>query len=456
MSERVQGLLPGITIRDTRFGSRLPLELHDPPHLSDLAAQYLRRSRGPAYPLPDELGPDGKIHFGRGGPYDEHANREQLLGPSEERECEFTLVAKRFCPDLPELQPLLEHVRAVDTVGEQKAILRLGRVIERLWDVFDEGWQFVHWGELVIKASILFERGVTRNGAPVSSAFIIGCIEEAWARAKRGFAYPPPPKVIAYVESLIQEGAAVSFDQLKPFGLPYCAVILWRYLRLRAEKLQRFGVLKVVDPREWLVSWLEDALRGELVYQQRFFEAQPDAARAIFGKITCRGKEALVAVVASDQPRVHSVITERHPEVVLTIVRRSNGQIQFFRRRTYQPVRIKGRMKFLVALIRALEQEKQGLPVSPWDELTAVQGPPGAEDWFFDERTGDVYRGTRTQRVPGHSRLFNQELLERAVMALEDTWGPVLEQFVAGYGGTLREPRAPAAEPEELAVEVSS
>ena len=456
MLERVQGLLPGIRIRGRRFGGNpaLRMELHDNPHLSDLLAQYLRRHRGPAYLLADEVGPDGAVHFGRGGPYDEHSNREHLLGSKNGRpECEATLVANRFCPDLPELQPLLEHVRPVDTRGEQKAVLRLGSIVERLWDVFTEGWQFVHWAELIFQASILYERGVTKQGGPVGAAFIVGCIEEAWSRAKHGFPYPIPPKLTTYVQSLRQEGTATSFDQLKPFSLPYCAVILWRYFRLRAEKLRPFGILSVVNPREWLISWLEDAFLGELVYQQRFFEAQPDADRAIFGKVTCRGKEVLVAVVISDQTRVHSVITERHPEVVLTIVRRSSGHIQCFRRRSYQPVRIKGRMRFLAALIRAREQEKRGVPVSSWDELTAVQGPLGAEQWFFDGRTGDIYCGTRTAPRVRASRLFNQELCEFTVTALEDSWESVLDSFVAAHGGTAWERHVPADEPPAVAAE---
>ncbi|MBI4132457.1 MAG: hypothetical protein HY474_02400 [Candidatus Sungbacteria bacterium] len=430
------------------------MELHDNPHLSDLVAQFIRRTYGPSLPLSDEIGSDGAIHFGRGGPYDEHSNLALLFGDGTNgRECEATLVAKRFgVLDLPELQPLLEHVLPVDTRGEQKGILRLGRIVERFWDIFTESWQFVHWAELIIRASIFYERGITKEGA-VDPAFIIGCIEEAWARAKRGFPYPVPPKIIAYLQSLGEDGAAASFDELKLFGLPYCAVILWRYFRLRAEKLNRFGILSVIDPREWLVAWLEDVLLGELVYQQRFFEAQPDADRAIYGDVTCRGKAARIAVVVSDQPRVHSVITERHPEVILTVVRRTSGHIQCFRRRTHQLVRIKDRMQFLAALIRAREQEKRGVPVSSWDELTAVHGPFGAEQWFYDARTGDVYCGTRTQSRVRASRLFNEEFCRFAVTALKDSWDELLKQFIISHGGTVWTPKVPTAEPAATVAE---
>lgn len=444
MRDRVHGVLPGVRIRRVRFGSELSplrMEMHENPHASDLLALFVRPHYGPPDPLPDEAGPDGVIRFGRGGPYDEHLNRERLLGVGDgngKRECEATLVANRFgVRELPELKPLFEHILAVDTLGEQKAVLRLGRIVERLWDVFTEGWQFVHWAELLFRASILYERGVTKGGGSIDPAFIIGCMEEAWACAKRGFPHPIPPKVAEYMESLRQEGAATSFEDLKIFGLPYCAIILWRYFRLRAEKLRRFGLLQTGGAREWLVSWLEDAFLGELVYQQRFFKAGPDADRALFGDVTCRGKAVRIAVVFSDQPRVHSVIVERHAEVVLTVVRRSSGHVQFFRRRSHQVVRIRDRMRFLVALLRAREQEKRGLLVSSWDELTAVQGPPGAEQWFFDERTGDVYCGTRTAPHVKASRLFNQELCDFAVTTLEDSWEGVRDEFAVAHGGKV-------------------
>lgn len=427
----------------------VPMEHHsDLAHASDLLAGYIREFYGPPYLLPGEAGPDGIIRFGRGGIYDEHRDRKHLLGSKNGRpECEATLVANRFCPDLPELQPLLEHVRPVDTRGQQKGRLRFGGLVERMWDVYPrEPWRIEQWARLLFRAAILYERGATSGGPGVDPQIIVECIAEAWKRARRGFWDSVCAAVRPYLSSFLEQGVAAKFQELKPFGLPHCAVLLWRMWQAElptVERISAFWWQRTRPPqlqgavREWLIAWLTDAIRAELVSQQLFFEAAHDAERALVGNLTILGKRVRAAVVTSDQLRIHSFIADRYDDVVLTTVRRSIGHIQFFRRRHHQPAKIRGRMPFLAAFLRAREQERRGVTVSSWAELTAVEGPLGAADWFFDARTGNIYFGTRTAQVMHRSMLTDQDILEAISIALDDANAEVRHRFYREHAGPM-------------------
>lgn len=410
----------------------LPVELHLAPgsarpklgilshpkgHLSDLLGEYLldlhdrwiwRHQRRQWRPR--------TVMVGRYG-YDEHQDEAFNRLGRKPKDCEATLVAKDLgVADLPELKPLLDYALIVDTGGEGKGILKFGRVVELLYDVYpDEPWRVAQFAKLVFDASVRFERSVGAGTVPPEDPRLLAdVIAVAYAKVEREFS----PDELERIRPLVTQWLGGDLDFAR-FGLPYCLSLLWWHFQGFPEPLRAFG-------KEWLVAWAADAVRAELVWQRsylaakrefdRAFEAEAKAGTIDPLRMDHRGVYVACLLVRSDSPRFHSAVFSDMATVVAVAVRRSTGHVQIFRRRHGKPT---VSLQFVAALLRAKEQEKQGCPISPWGDLIAAHGPKGAECWFYHPQIGCILN-----RLPESqpTRLGNREILDCLSRGLADEW----------------------------------
>lgn len=430
-----------------------PIASHRNPHASDIAARLVREDYGPLEALPDEVNSDGIIHIGRrGGIYDEHA-----VAPPEKgkpRKCELTLVMERWnLMDRPELQALHKHILAVDASGQEKGMFKFGRLVERMWHVYRyDTWRIEHWARLLIEAAIMYEAGTTRE-IIVRASEVLECIRYAWERARQKF----PPEACEAAAARIADLSEES--KLVPFGLLWCAVVLWKMFYRRAERLKFFapvwrqqwrrGVPSATTAdrlaRQWLVAWLEDAIRSELVWQQMFLRALEEVKRALVGEIVIRGVPVRVATITSDSPRVHSALTHTYPDIVAVAVTRSNGYVRIQRRKHHQPVKFE--MEFVAAQLRAGELAQRGQSAVSWDVLVSQEGPEGL-GWFFQQATQDIFQGSLTAVAVGTAQ-GDAEFQRYLVRGLDDQWAEWRQGFCREHGGTLPVRRPSSRQPEE-------
>ncbi len=374
--------------------------------------------------MPDEAGEDGQIHIGREGSiYDEHKAAPPEKG--KPRECELTLVTKRLgIADLPELGPLQKHILAVDAYGQEKGMFKFGRLVERMRHVYRyDAWRIEHWARLLIEAAIMSEAGVTRD-VGVEPSEILECIRHAWERARKKFSDEACKGVQARLEELNEE------SELVPFGLLWCAVVLAKMFQHRAERLVRFAPLwqqqwgrspatmgRLV--RQWLVSWLEDAIRAELTYQDMFLGALKDVQQGLVGEVTISGVPVRVATISSDSIRIHSALTHAYPNVVVVAVRRSDGHVRIHRRKHHRLVKFK--MEFVAAQVRVGDLGHRGQPAVSWDVLVSQEGPD--DIWFFQHATQDIFNGSLTSPAAVTvTALSDQEVQRCLVRGLDDQW----------------------------------
>ncbi|RJQ37504.1 hypothetical protein C4552_00500 [Candidatus Parcubacteria bacterium] len=416
--------------------------MHDRPHADDAVARFLREEYGPPVILPEEDAGDGIIRIGRrGGIYDAHGGER-----GEERDCETTLVARYLgITERPELRALLTHVLAVDAYGHQKGMFRFGRLVERMWFVYpQESWRIEHWARLLVRAAVLYESGKTR-AIQVPASEIIACIRHAWDGASRGFG----ADVRAAIEPRIAE--LDEHSAIMPFGLLYSAIVLWKMFAKREPAVRRiwskFEVSRVRLARQWLVAWLEDAMRAELIWQLLFVQARQDVERAsadgrlLMGDIVIRGVPVRVATVTSSEIRIHSALMAEFPDLFALAVRDwSTGNVRILRRNFRRPV--KQSLQFVVAQVRAAERALRREPAASWDELVSQMGPAGTR-WFYQHATQNILNGALTEKVEPTE--LDDAMIQRClVRGLDESWWEWRAAFLREHGGRTRRDQAEA------------
>lgn len=408
---------------------QIEVPLHPRAHPSDILTRYLLRGYGGekygsgASPLGPRV-----VMVGRGG-YDEH-DPENLPDPKQ-RECEATLVALDLgVRERPELQPLLNYIRGADLDGAGKGILKFARVVELLYDVYpDMPGRVEQFATVLFEASIAAERAASAGTplAPVPPEVVSYFIRKAQALVTPEFRLAVRLRLEERIKPWLNPSGLV----FESFGLPHCVTLLWQRFRK-----SRLGEKPVVE-------WVADAFRAELMKQSRFLDAWREIDRAAeAGEIdeallTVRGVAAVAYLIRSDSPNVHSFLFSRDykssGENILVAVRRSNGQLQMFRRRHGAAVKVK--LHWVAALLRAREQEKRGFPVSPWAELIAPRGPMGAECWFYRRGPEWIFNGALSAPDVEATYLTDGEILDCVTRGLDDSYREFRDEFRRARGG---------------------
>ncbi len=402
----------------------ISVPLHIRAHPSDLLSKFLVQWCGQ-----DKYGsgasPTGHriVMVGRGG-YDEH-DRENIPFPDPKRkECEATLVARDLgVENLPELKPILEYIRWADVRGEGKGKFKFARLVELLHDVYpEEPWIVEQFTWVLVRASIEAERGA-REGQPFKSvpAEVVGYfIKKAYAKVEPEFRLAVRVRLEEErIRKWFEPSGLVDF---KPFSLPHCIVLLW----------QRFG--KFLFGERLVVEWVADAFRAEFVRQSQFLGARREAEREIIehgqlGEVilTIHDKEAIAYLIHSDSPRISSFFLSqdysKSDKNILVAVRRSNGQVQIFRRRHGAVVDV--RLNYVVAFLRAWEQERRGVPVAVWEELVTQRG----EHWYYGAGPEWIFNGSLTEPDVEPTVLSDREILEAIAHGLDDYYQEFRREF---------------------------
>lgn len=376
----------------------LDVESHPRKHLSDFVAEYIlqrygAKRYGREAPIPGRR----TVLVGRGG-YDEH-------GDSKLRECEATLVVSDLgVRDLPELKPLLDYTLQVDRFGGGKGVLKFGRLVELMHDVLPPH-RVAHWARVMIEALIEGETDKTS----VEPERVFKFIMAAYAKVKNEF----PPETRVELDKLLDGfSPRAAFE---PFGIFYCASVLWKKFRRLPHK---------PTPTEWIA----DAFRAELTRQKLFLDAEAEAKKAQRATVVIRGVEAEIALVRSDGQRIHSAVFSEYKKVVAVIARRSTGHVQIFRRIHRAPVRVK--LQDAAAFLRACEQQKAGEPISRLEELAAQQGPEGiGKRWFFHHATQNILNGALSAPDVEPTALADHEIVERLFDGLDDSSREIRSRF---------------------------
>ncbi len=410
----------------------IEVPLHRRPHLSDLVAEYLIRHYGKEkYGEDARIGGPRVVHVGRGG-YDEH-NPENLPDP-DVPECEATLVARDLgIRYLPELSLVLDYTLDVDRRGQRKGFLKFGRLAELLHDVLDEEGRVKHWTFLVIEAAITASRAVVegREKPPVSRRVIRSFLRRAYTKVRQEFVRQPFARAARkHLQEYLRGWLEEEFE-FEPFGLPHCLALLWRY---------RFGGHRWGE--RWMIAWITDGYRAELVRQQKFYQGLVEADGKIEDDALVKealfqvhGDEVVALLIHSDSSTIHSAVFSEEFSASgefslfhIAAVRRSSGNVQIFRR-LHGSRKAKIWMQYVVALIRERERAKRGYdgPLA-WAELTAASGPPGAENWFFYEPTHGIFNGSLTEPAEP-TLLTDEEILECITRGLDDEYAEFRDEF---------------------------
>lgn len=373
----------------TGNNSRIFVESHPREHLSDLVARWLIMT---FWHWRKGAGGNQTVLVGRGG-YDEHGNPDA-------RECEATLAAKDLgVAELPELQPLLRYTFMVDHDGEGKGVLKFGRLVELMHNLYPDQPQRVRqWARVLIEASVWAELTRQRGGKVLlrtRAAFKF--IMAAYRRVRGEF----PREVREELEGVLNRFKPDM--EIEPFSLLYCVCLL----------CHRFHKVRRLTP----VEWIADALRAELTFQRMFLAAEPHLKRAVHCPITIKERAVEAVFVHSDEYRIHSVVFSEWRDAVLTIARRASGHVQIFRRKRGTAwLNTTG----LVSELRAREEEKRGLPPSPFGELTLERSQAGAGCWFFQVWTGHILNSAPTNPAVEPTRLSDEEIVDALLVGLGD------------------------------------
>lgn len=391
---------------------------HPRGHWSDLVALHLvaRYGRQPVFLNRAEARRAGwtgqLIEIGRNGDFDEQDDPSQ-------QECEAMLVAKHFgVIENPELQRILSYTLAVDTEGKAKGILKIGRVVELLYDVFPESqWHRVWEWVGVFLDAYLDDWLDARPAFAVKADEVIGLIRQAWHRVEGEFSDLEKAETAKH---LARYNPRMEFE---PFGLPMCVAVIWR-------RWKKLGI------KNTPLRWAEDAIRAELVKQRMFFASAAEFAHSFMAEVAVSGKQAFVLGAETDNHRIQSFAFSSYGEkefgnVVAVAVRRSNGQVLVCRKPRGAMVELWS----AVAQIRAREQEVRDFPVSPWRELIAPRGPAGAECWFFQQEAQRLMNGALTIPDEEPTRQTLKEVWDRLVWGVADEFLGYRRQFAVSVGG---------------------
>ncbi len=389
-------------------GRNVQVLLHERPHLSDLLARYLIHH----YDVDGKL--TGDVPIGRGGgPFDEHSDPAM-------QECEATLVAKFLgVRELPELKRLLDYTLDVDRFGRGKSVLKFGRLVELMWDVHPrEPWRAEQWAEVMIEAEIERARG---SQIEISGEYALNLVRSAFDAIKEEFTAEETAALRGVLTFERPKQYQSKWDPFEPFGLPYCAAVLW----MRFQRLPQ---------KPSVIPWLSDALRAELVKQREFLASAAELSKALVADILVSEKAAKIITVTTDNTRFHSWVFDRFPNAVVVAARRSNGNFQIFRN---PRAIIAVELWSVVAQLRVIEQERRGLPVSAWDELIRQQGPDGASHLFFHHATQSAFVGTLTAPTTEPLLAKDEEVQRCLVVGLTDDNIEYRRWFYLEHGGPV-------------------
>lgn len=396
---------------------QIEVETHPRAHLADILAAYFTRRYGQT-----KYGATGTpvkgtrvVTIGRGG-YDHHAD------PKSEK-CEADEVARDLgIEGRPDLQPVLTYTRNVDLGGAGKGILKPGRVVELLYDVYaDQPQRVWHWATAFIEASI--EAASEGRGITEPDLIVFLLVWRAYDRVACEFS----PEVRENLEQFLSRTTLET--ELKPFSLHSCAGLLWWKFRQLPESQRSKSV----------IQWIADAIRAELVRQRDVLNAkrefdeefERDGGRFREILLTVRGEEVGYFFARSDNVRVHSFLFWDTDAVILVAVRRSNGHVQIFRRRDCWP---RVRIHYIVALIRDRERLKRGLSPVTWDELISPHGPEG-DCWFFHQQAQWLLNGSLTAPDEEPTVLSDDEIIECLIQGLNDAHEEFRHEFRRTRGG---------------------
>ena len=403
---------------------KLNIQSHSGGHLSDIGTNYLLELHDRwLWKCHPEVWRPRTVMVGRYG-YDEHQGEKFRAGKLP-RDCEFTLAARDLgVAERPALGPLMDYILKVDAAGQGKGLLKFGRVVELLYNVYPsvEWWRVEQFTRLVIEASIRVERLVTEWGVELEPdpRCVAGVIRSAYGIVERDF----PAVELSRIEPMVRGwvNGEIAFE---PFGLPYCVQLLaWDFERL-PDTLR-------TESKRWLVEWAADAMRAELMRQRSYLAAKRQYedelaasadTRTIELVFNHRGAEVQCLFVRTENTTYHAFVFSEDAAAIAVALRRASRHVQIVRRRHG------GRtvsLQFTAALLRAKEQEKRGYPISAWQDLIAPDGPKGAEGLFYHPRIGCVLN-----RFPDSKPtiLLDGEIQECIVRGLADEWAEFREQF---------------------------
>ena len=392
---------------------------HPRGHWSDLLALYLLKRYGKRQVFLNEAearraGWTGPIDVIGRGTFDEHDDPTLI-------DVEATLAAKQLgIAENYELQRLLAYTLSVDREGQSKGVLRIGRIVELLYDAMPESqWHRVlTWVEVFIEAYL--DEWLDRTPpASLKSEEVIDLIWQAYHNVEGEFSDLEKTEL---AEILAAYHPAMEFE---PFRLPMCVAVIWRRWR-------KIGIRK--SP----LTWVEDALRAELVKQRLFFASPPEFENGFISEMTVSDKPAVVLGCTTENRYVHSFAFSRYGEehfgnVVAAVVRRPNGHTMVCRKPRGEMVELWS----VVAQVRAHEQEIRGLPVSTWNELLTPRGPVGAGCWFFQQKAQRLMNGALTALDIEPTQQSLEDVWHRLAWGIADDQLGYRRQFYLERGGKV-------------------
>lgn len=166
------------------------------------------------------------------------------------------------------------------------------------------------------------------------------------------------------------------------------------------------------------IQWVFDALDAKYEEQRRLhhetsveFHNVADVHR-IPGPF---GREITVAIIPSDNPQMSRFARSKHGgEAAIVIQKRSSGNVAIMNNQKFGI-----KMTELVRMIRIAEQRCKKITAQlDWRALEGEGRVEGAEEWWFQEKTGAILNGSQTASDVPPTQLTLKEIMEMVVIAM--------------------------------------
>jgi len=172
-----------------------------------------------------------------------------------------------------------------------------------------------------------------------------------------------------------------------------------------------------VDPAA-VLRWVFFALDVKCAEQRKFhYETRLEfSVSASIKKISGPfGSEISIAVVKSDNSQMSNFARSKYGgEVSIVLQRRSTKNVAITNNQKFGI-----KMTDLVRMIRVAERKSKGI-ITPmdWKLLEAEGRVEGAEEWWYQEKTGAILNGSPTATDVSPTKLTNKELVELIKIAM--------------------------------------
>lgn len=181
-----------------------------------------------------------------------------------------------------------------------------------------------------------------------------------------------------------------------PFGIAYIA-----------KSMHDQGV----DPSA-VLRWVFFALDVKCAEQRKFhYETYLEfSVAASIKKISGPfGSDISIAVIKSDNSQMSNFARSKYGgEVSIVLQRRSTGNVAITNNQKFGI-----KMTDLIRIIRVAERKSKGITTPmDWKSLEAEGRVEGAEEWWYQEKTGAILNGSPTASDVPPTRLSNKEIVE--------------------------------------------